>query len=174
MKKMGQGKSKSERQKLMMDIQEQEAEICMKKALIDFTMIIELYDSTKGEEGTPEHQDSIEFLKDKYVSFKVEHLETIILDMKKVKLITGQKIEMPAYPIPTCSLSWWLLKVHKFFRYIYVSFYYYLTPFLILVFQAMLLYSNQIYTQYLKNKEAEELAEAAVEAAQSSSTQGGS
>ena len=39
----------------MIEIQEKEAEICMKKALIDFTMIIELYDSTKGEEGTAEH-----------------------------------------------------------------------------------------------------------------------
>ena len=107
----------------------------------------------------------MENLKDKYVGFKVNHLATIILDMKKVKLITGQKIEMAAYPIPTCSLSWWLLKVHKFFRYIYVSFYYYLTPFLILVFQTMLLYSNEIYTQYIKNQEAADAAEAAAEAA---------
>ena len=73
----------------MIEIQEKEAEICMKKALIDFTMIIELYDSTKGEEGTAEHQESIDYLKDKYVGFKVNHLATIIHDMKKVKLITG-------------------------------------------------------------------------------------
>ena len=57
---MGMGKSKSERQELMMQIQEQEAELCMKKALIDFTIIIELYDSTKGEEGTAEYQESID------------------------------------------------------------------------------------------------------------------
>ena len=62
----------------------------MKKALIDFTMVIELYDSTKGTEGTAEYQESMDYLKDKYVSFKMEKLATIIDDMKKVKLITGQ------------------------------------------------------------------------------------
>ena len=68
---------------------------------------------------------------------------------------------MTGYSVPSCGLSWWLLKIHKFFRYIYVSYYYYLTPFLILVFQTLLLYSNEIYKQYLKNKAESDAVEAA-------------
>ena len=62
----------------------------MKKALFDFTTIIELYDSTKGIEDTAEYQKSVDDLRVKYVTFSNKELATIIDDMKKVKLITGQ------------------------------------------------------------------------------------
>ena len=46
----------------------------MKKALMDFTEIIDLYDSTKGEEGTAPYQQSMDVLKDKYTQFSNEKL----------------------------------------------------------------------------------------------------
>ena len=93
----------------------------------------------------------MQVLKDKYVTFKVDEKLTGVIDaLKKVKMITEHSkiyVEMDHSSTSWRELSWWLLKVHKFFRYIFVSFYYYLTPFLILVFQSVLLYSNEIYTQ---------------------------
>lgn len=56
--------------------------------------------------------------------------------------------------VKRCSQSWTYRKIYKLFRYIFVSTYYYLVPFFILVFQTMLLYANEIYTQYLNDKEA--------------------
>ena len=110
-----------------------------------FTQIIDLYDSAEGVEDS-----AVVVARDKYVNFKDEKLTDVIDALKKVKLITEHtklNVVMDHYSTAWRSLSWWLLKVHKFFRYIFVSFYYYLTPFFILVFQSVLLYSNEIYTQ---------------------------
>lgn len=135
-------------------------------------MIIDLYEVVTGEKDSAEYHESIDAIKEKYVSFKVDKLKTIIEDMKKVKLITGQKIDMAGFSVPRCSLSWWLLKIHKFFRYIYVSFYYYLTPFFILVFQTVLLYSHELYTQYLKEEPTANGDTSAMSATTAASAQG--
>ena len=74
----------------------------MKKALLAFTQIIDLYDSTKGDPDTAEYQESVDSLKEKYVNFKNEKLASIIDAMKKVTMITGQKIDREGYS-PTRS-----------------------------------------------------------------------
>ena len=61
----------------------------MKKALKNFTIIIDLYETTKGEKDSAEHQESMNELKQKYVTFRGKHLTKIIEDMQKVRLITG-------------------------------------------------------------------------------------
>lgn len=49
--------------------------------------------------------------------------------------------------IPSCSVQALFLKIHKVLRYFFIACYYYITPFLILVFQIMLLYAGAIYTK---------------------------
>ena len=123
----------------------------MKKTLANFTEIIALYVTVDGEPGTPEYTQSLERLRTKYLSFKQQRLGRMLKDLKEVRMITGQKMDIAAHPIRPCSLDWLLLKIHKFFRYLFIL-YYYIMPFLILVFQTMLLYSGEIYTNYKKRK----------------------
>lgn len=47
-----------------------------------------------------------------------------------------------------CQKFWsW---IHAFMRYFFISLYYYITPFLIIFFQIVLLYAAKLYTQYQK------------------------
>ena len=48
-----------------------------------------------------------------------------------------------------------MLLIYKLYRYIFVSTYYYLMPFTILVFQTVLLYLGEIYTQHKKDSMVE-------------------
>jgi len=54
-----------------------------------------------------------------------------------------------------CTREWVFMFIYKLNRWGFVTFYYYLMPFLILVFQVILLYSNELYTQYQIKKKSE-------------------
>lgn len=108
--------------------------------------ILELYSVVKGETGTPEYEESVNLLKRRYLKFKKTRLEDIIDDLKAIKTLTRQKIDKESQTIPRWTQSYFYQKIYKFFRYIFVSTYFYLVPFFILVFQTFLLYANEIYT----------------------------
>ena len=80
-----------------------------------------------------------------------------------MRTVTSTKLHKSGALPGKCTINWWFLIVYKFYRMCFITFYYYLTPFLILVFQAILLYSKEIYTQYKAEKAAEEAAAAAAE-----------
>ena len=66
----------------------------MKKTLANFTEIIGLYVIVEGEPGTPEYTQSLERLRTKYLTFKQERLEKVKKDLKEVRMITGQKMDI--------------------------------------------------------------------------------
>ena len=75
-------------------------------------------------------------------------LYDIILSLKVVR---NSKKFMPtklAIDIKTCSMQNLLLKIHKILRYFFIACYYYITPFLILVFQIFLLYGGIVYGKF--------------------------
>jgi hypothetical protein len=51
--------------------------------------------------------------------------------------------------------SWWLQKIYKFCRYLFIAFYYYLFPFVVLVFQTFLLYAGEMYTKSKEDDDAD-------------------
>ena len=92
----------------------------------------------------------MEELRTKYLTFSKDKLDVIIKDMSTIRLITGQMMAFPGHEVKLCTMpmQYFMLKIHKFFRFWFVTTYYYIFPFLILVFQTMLLYAGEIYTNY--------------------------
>ena len=127
-----------------------------RKTMKHFTDLIMLYETVSGKEGTEEYEKSSDALKKKYLHFRKTRLDEIIDDMKKVRSITKSMLDKNGVDKPDCSsLQYWMMRIYRFHRYIFVSTYYYIVPFLILVFQTILLYSHEIYSQYLIDKAAE-------------------
>ena len=127
----------------------------MKKTLMYFTEIIELYEivNPRGSSMTEkEYQDRIYEIKRKYIQFADTRLSSICDEMKELRQIKGRMLEMEGTKTQLCSLQFLLISVHKFFRFFFICFYYYLMPFFIVIFQCVLLYSNELYTNYLKKK----------------------
>ena len=61
-----------------------------------------------------------------------------------VRRITGQKIVFFKKEVETCTWQYWLLKLYKVFRFIFVTIYYYIFPFLIVIFSNLLLLYKEI------------------------------
>ena len=74
-----------------------------------------------------------------------------ISDIRTVRNLICNVIDKPA-ATPEEKNSY-LVGLHKFFRYIYVSLYFYIMPFLIICFRTILLYSGEIYTDNMKQAE---------------------
>lgn len=60
--------------------------------------------------------------------------------MRYSRLVTSTNLHKSGSYPHACTLEWWMLAVYKFFRLWFICFYYYLMPFLIIVFQVLLLY----------------------------------
>ena len=70
----------------------------------------------------------------RYQQFKENKLDKVINDMNQVKTIVNGKMAFDRVNIKTCSFAWWLLHWYKFQRYCFLANYYYITPYLILIF----------------------------------------
>ena len=147
--------AEADKEEIVKEIQKLEAQIFFRKIMTHFTDIIELYDSVEGNINAEENTNKVNALTRKYMEFKRNKLDMIIDDMKRVRSITKSMLDKKGCDDAEtrCSLQYWLLRVYRFHRYIFVSTYYYIVPFLILVFQTILLYSHEIYSQYLFNKQ---------------------
>ena len=71
-----------------------------------------------------------------------------ISDIRTVRAIICNVIDKPAATSEKRNLC--LVIVHKIFRYLYISVYFYIMPFMIICFRTILLYYGEIYTNNKK------------------------
>ena len=117
--------------------------------------IVQLYQVFEPGALTKEDQmeEQLILQQARYLAYKRDKLDEVFSDMRNVRTVINNKLQKPGSQPARCSLDWWFLIWYKLNRMSFIATYYYLMPFLILVFQVLLLYSRQIYTQYLKKAE---------------------
>ena len=117
--------------------------------------IIQLYQVFEPSALTKEDEieEQLILQQARYLAYKRDKLDEMFSDMRNVRIVINNKLQKAGSQPARCTLDWWFLIWYKLNRMSFVATYYYLMPFLILVFQVLLLYSKQIYTQYLKKAE---------------------
>ena len=105
--------------------------------------IVELYETIDGNFMPHELVGKLAFVRAKYLKFSEEHLKDMLVDMSHLKRAIGTKIDHECVVLRFCSLEWWLNRMYRIFRYFFVSWYFYLMPFLTMVFNSVLLYANE-------------------------------
>ena len=109
----------------------------MKHLMLHFTKIMSLYESVDNNDS-----EAIARLKGKYSAFARAELPKMLADLKLVRRITGQKLLQEGHDVDSYA-QYWLLKLHKCFRFLFITFYYYIFPFLIVIFSTLVLYSKE-------------------------------
>ena len=113
----------------------------MKRLMLHFTKIMSLYVTV--DESDPKYDEQVADLKGKYSAFARGELPKMLADLKLVRRITGHKVKQDGHKIETYN-QYWLYKLYKFFRFFFITFYYYIFPFLIVIFSTLILYSKEI------------------------------
>ena len=113
----------------------------MKRLMLHFTKIMSLYITV--DDNDAKYNEKIAALKGKYSAFARGEIPKILADLKLVRRVTGQKLSHDKHEVETYA-QYWLLKLHKFFRFHFITFYYYIFPFLIVIFSTLILYSKEI------------------------------
>ena len=103
--------------------------------------VIALYEFVDGEDlSKEEYDDQVVKVQHRYLEYKRKRLDQVFSDMRNSRLVTNTSLHKAGSYPPACTLEWWMLALYKFYRLLFICFYYYLMPFLIIVFQVLLLY----------------------------------
>ena len=81
--------------------------------------------------------------------------------MRLSRLVTSTYLHKAGCYPQTCTLEWWMLALYKFCRLFFICVYYYMMPFLIIIFQVLLLYFRLMQAQIELERQQEEQANSA-------------